>query len=68
MNREQVFKELQLEEHNPGVFAGRWLQGSDGELTVHNPATDEVLGYVGQASEAEYDQVVESSLDAFAGW
>ena len=68
MNRDQVFKELQLEEHNPGVFAGRWLQGSDGELTVHNPATDEVLGYVGQASEAEYDQVVESSLDAFAGW
>ena len=68
MNKEQVVKELQLEEHNPGVFAGRWLQGSDGELTLHNPATDDVLGYVGQASETEYDQVVESSLKAFAGW
>jgi len=68
MNKAEVFEQLQLDERNPGVFAGRWLEGTDGELPVHNPATDEVLGYVGQASAEEYDQVVESSLKAFASW
>ena len=68
MKVDQVLKELGLDERNPGVFAGRWLEGTDGELTVHNPATDGVLGYVGQASAEEYDQVVESSLKAFASW
>ncbi|CAN5222081.1 aldehyde dehydrogenase family protein [soil metagenome] len=68
MNKNDVFNELELEEHNPGAFAGRWLQGTEGELAVYNPATNEVLAHVGQASGEEYDQVVESSLRAFASW
>jgi aldehyde dehydrogenase (NAD+) len=68
MKPETVLKELGLEKQNPGVYAGRWLRGSDGELAVHNPATDEVIGTVGQASVEEYDQAVETSQEAFAKW
>ncbi|MGQ0848019.1 MAG: L-piperidine-6-carboxylate dehydrogenase [Actinomycetota bacterium] len=68
MDRQQVFKKLGLSERNPGVFAGVWLDGSDGELAVYNPATDEILGYVGQASVAEYEQVLASSEAAFEAW
>ena len=68
MKKEEVFAELGLEQHNPGVFAGRWLQGTEGELAVYNPATGEILATSVRHPGSEYDQVVESSVSAFASW
>ncbi len=68
MNPTQILSELGLTETNPGVFAGEWLPGSDGQLDVLNPATGERIASVGQASVEEYDQVVASSVAAFEAW
>ena len=68
MDSKQILAELGLGEHNPGVFAGEWLPGSDGKLDVLNPATGERIASVGQASVDEYDKVVASSVAAFEAW
>ena len=68
MNKEQIFESLGLGDQNSGVFAGEWLEGGGGDLPVTNPASGEVIATVGQASEADYDRVVESSVKAFEAW
>ena len=68
MNKQEIFGPLGLDEHNSGVFAGSWLEGTGGDLPVTNPASGEVIATVTQASEADYDKVVESSAEAFAAW
>ncbi|MBO8141071.1 MAG: aldehyde dehydrogenase family protein [Firmicutes bacterium] len=50
-------------------IAGRWVEGSTGELYPDiNPATGELLGHVSVAGGAEVDQAVEAAQEAFAGW
>jgi aldehyde dehydrogenase (NAD+) len=68
MDQEQIFESLGLGDQNSGVFAGAWLEGGGGDLPVTNPATGEVIATVAQASEADYDRVVESSMKAFEAW
>ncbi|MGH8927484.1 MAG: L-piperidine-6-carboxylate dehydrogenase [Acidimicrobiia bacterium] len=68
MDQKQIFEALGLTDHNSGVFAGEWLDGTGGALAVTNPATGEVLASVTQASEGECDQVVESAVKAFDAW
>ena len=68
MDRAAVLDGLGLTESNSGVYAGGWLPGSGKQLESINPATGEVLGIVRRASADEYEQVVRSSLDAFAEW
>jgi aldehyde dehydrogenase (NAD+) len=68
MNKQEIFESLGLEDTNPGVFAGSWLKGTGGDLPVTNPATGEVIATVTQASESDYDKVVESSVAAFEAW
>ena len=68
MNKQQIFESLGLKEHNSDVFAGAWLDGAGGDLPVTNPADGEVLATVTQASESDYDMVVECSVRAFEAW
>ena len=68
MNKQQIFSALGLTDQNSGVFAGTWLEGTGGELRVTNPSNGEVLATVTQASEADYDQLVESSERTFEAW
>jgi aldehyde dehydrogenase (NAD+) len=68
MNKQQIFESLGLKDHNPGVFAGSWLDGAGGELSVVNPASGEALATVTQASETDYERVLESSVRAFEAW
>ena len=68
MNKQQIFNSLGLDRHNSGVFAGTWLEGTGGDLPVTNPSTGEVLATVTQASEADYDKVIESSVKTFEAW
>jgi aldehyde dehydrogenase (NAD+) len=68
MDPRRVLGDLGLEEHNPGVFAGEWLAGTDGSIDVLNPATGERIASVGQASAEEYEKAVDASVAAFEGW
>ena len=68
MNKTQVFARLGLAETNSGVYAGGWLPGAGREIESINPATGEVLATVRRASAEEYEQVIESSVAAFADW
>ena len=68
MNQQQIFTSLGLSDHNSGVFAGEWLEGAGGELPVVNPANGDVLATVTQASESDYEKVLESSEAAFRSW
>ena len=68
MNKQEIFESLGLDDRNSGVFAGSWLDGTGGDLPVANPATGEVIATVTQASEADYDKVVDSSVQAFEAW
>jgi aldehyde dehydrogenase (NAD+) len=68
MKKQEIFESLGLGENNSGVFAGSWLEGTGGDLPVTNPATGEVIATVTQASEADYDRVVENSEQVFAAW
>jgi aldehyde dehydrogenase (NAD+) len=68
MNKQEILESLGLDDRNSGVFAGSWLEGTGGDLPVTNPATGEVIATVTQASEADYDKVIESSVHAFEAW
>ncbi|MGZ5385613.1 MAG: aldehyde dehydrogenase family protein, partial [Acidimicrobiia bacterium] len=68
MNKQEIFESLGLDDKNSGVFAGSWLEGTGGDLPVTNPANGEVIATVTQASETDYDKVVESSARAFEAW
>ena len=68
MNTQQIFASLGLTERNSGVFAGDWLEGAGGDLPVTNPANGEILATVTQASDTDYDNVLESSVRAFDAW
>jgi aldehyde dehydrogenase (NAD+) len=68
MEKAEVFAQLGLEESNSGVYAGKWLPGSGREMESINPSTGEVLATVRRASVDEYEQVVQTSVDAFAAW
>ncbi len=68
MNQQEIFDTLGIEAHNSGVFAGRWLEASGDTVDVINPTTAQPVATVTMASAADYDQVVESSLETFRLW
>ena len=68
MNRDQVFGALAIEDSNPGVFAGGWIEPTGEVLDSINPTTEESLGSVTQASLGDYEAVVASATDTFAEW
>ncbi|HKZ20875.1 MAG TPA: aldehyde dehydrogenase family protein [Acidimicrobiia bacterium] len=68
MDSARILEALGLGDQNPGVFAGEWLEGTDGAIEVLNPATGERIASVGQASPEEYDRAVSASMAAFEKW
>lgn len=66
---EDVLARLGIQAENSGVFAGQWLSWPGGEvISSVNPATGEVLARVRTASRSDYDQVVQSAVEAFRSW
>ncbi|MCB9140271.1 MAG: aldehyde dehydrogenase family protein [Caldilineaceae bacterium] len=66
-----LLERLGLQEVNSGacVGPGGWLDDVSGpELISYNPATNEPLARVRQASAADYDRVATAAQDAFKAW
>ena len=63
-------KKLGIKEKNYGGSTGtRWFQTStEGELKIHSPATGEFIASVYQASEKDYNKILESAEAAFKFW
>ena|SRR3990167_3259751 len=61
-------KELGIEKTNPGVYNGEWSQGGGEPLYSINPATNEVIASVTQASLKDYDETIARMLDANKKW
>ena len=55
---------------NAGVCAGAdsWIQGAGAELPSINPATNEVIAAVTQATAADYDAAVAAAQVGFEEW
>ncbi len=66
-----LLDKLNIKAVNPGASFGvdHWLEDKAGaELVSYNPATDEPIAKVIQATKASYDQVVAASQQAFEAW
>ncbi len=68
MTRDQVFASLGLIDHNPGAYAGEWLDPIGPVIEVENPATGEIIATVAQATPEQYDQVARSAAETFERW
>lgn len=66
--KEEIFRELGIEEMNSGVFAGEWLDATGSEIEVINPTTGDVLATVTMGSTADYESVVSNSTETFDRW
>ena len=66
----EILKRLGIETVNAGVCAGAagWIHGADSELASINPATNEVIASVSQASAADYDAAVAAAQSGFETW
>ncbi|OGU02266.1 MAG: aldehyde dehydrogenase [Gemmatimonadetes bacterium RBG_16_66_8] len=58
---------LGIEDTNPGGFAGEWV-GSGPELDVITPVDGTRIATVRQATEQEYDHLVDRAHQAFLAW
>ncbi|WP_214369614.1 aldehyde dehydrogenase family protein [Pseudonocardia sp. H11422] len=47
---------------------GRWVPGGGDDLEVENPATEEVIGSITQASASDVDTAVAAARAAFPSW
>ena len=68
MNRDQILRALDLEEENPGAYAGGWIPTSGASLTSIDPATELPIASVLQATVDEYEAVVANSVEVFEEW
>lgn len=66
----EFLKKLGIKEKNFGASTGtKWLETTDqGELKIYSPATGEYIASVYQASESDYDKVVQTAYEAFLSW
>lgn len=66
----EFLKKLGIKEKNFGASTGtKWLETKDqGELEIYSPATGEFIASVYQASEADYEKVVNTAHEAFLKW
>ncbi len=66
----EFLKKLGIKEKNFGASTGtKWLETSDqNELKIYSPATGEFIASVYQASEADYEKVVQTAHEAFLKW
>ncbi len=68
MDRQTIFQNLGLSEHNSGVYAGEWLEAAGPAVEMVNPATGEILASVTNAAPADYERVVEGAQAVFQEW
>ncbi|MCB0297269.1 MAG: aldehyde dehydrogenase family protein, partial [Calditrichaeota bacterium] len=63
-------KTLGIQKKNFGASTGRrWLETTDvGESVITSPATGETIASVYKASKADYETVLQASVDAFEKW
>lgn len=62
---------MQTETHRPvnGLYVdGLWRDGSAGAFPVHNPATQEVVGWAPEASPQDVADAVDAARRAFPEW
>ncbi|MCJ7554510.1 MAG: aldehyde dehydrogenase family protein [Ignavibacteriaceae bacterium] len=66
----EFLKKLGIKEKNFGASTGtKWLETTDqNELKIYSPATGEFIASVYQASEADYEKVVQTAHEAFIKW
>lgn len=66
----EFLKKLGIKEKNFGSSTGtKWLETTDqDELKIYSPATGEFIASVYQASEADYEKVVQTAHEAFIKW
>ena len=67
MDRKDILSALDLEDVNPGGFAGTW-SGSGAELEIFSPIDGSRLGAVREVTEDEYDVIVDRAHAAFLEW
>jgi aldehyde dehydrogenase (NAD+) len=53
---------------NHGAATGSWIETSGDELVSYNPANEEPIASVKQATAEEYEQVVQAAVDSFQTW
>ncbi|MDJ0497839.1 MAG: aldehyde dehydrogenase family protein [Acidimicrobiia bacterium] len=68
MNRDQILRALGLEEENPGAYAAGWIPTTGASLTSIDPATEQPIATVQQATVEEYETVVANSREVFDEW
>ncbi len=63
-------KTLGIQDKNFGCSTGlKWRETTDqGELKISSPATGEYIASVYQASEADYEEIIKQSEEAFKYW
>lgn len=66
----EFLKELGIKEVNQGASTGLEWYGSEagGEITVYSPVDGKFIAKVYQATEEDYDKVVEKAHEAFLYW
>jgi aldehyde dehydrogenase (NAD+) len=66
----EFLKILGIKEKNYGASTGqKWFETTDqGELKIYSPATGEFIGSVYQASEKDYEAIIEQAQKAFEWW
>lgn len=68
MDKQKIFKALELEEECSGVFNGEWLKGEGSVLETYSPGDGSLIAKIRQASEKEYEKVVKAAEEAFTEW
>jgi len=65
-----ILQRLSIEALNAGVCTGEdhWITGAGPELASINPATNEVIATVSQASASDYDEAVSAAQAGFEQW
>src|SRR3954447_12034939 len=50
------------------LIGGEWVDGADGGYEIVNPATEEVIGFAPEASEAQAVDAARAAQEAFPAW
>ena len=68
MHRNDILAALGLADQNSGLYVGGWQDPSGSILTSYNPATEEPIAEIVQASLADYETAISEATDAFDEW
>lgn len=66
----EFLKQLGIKEKNFGCSTGQnWFETTtEGELKIYSPTNGKFIGSVYQCSEADYEKVLEKTIEAFKYW